>query len=192
MKDSRRYRYAGWSAIVSAAASIAGLVTLILLFSLGEPWGTINDISSVIQALSTLPVLLALDRTHRVAAPNMSLAAFLIGALGMLVAAVSQTLLIVRVIPFAQTAVISPVAFGVLGIPLIWYGSREYAGAMMPRRLALLSITTGVGFVVLLVGVVVGGQQNPLTAIGGLIAGILYPVWAFWFGRILLSGNSAV
>ena len=192
MKNAKLSRYAGWSAIVSAVASIVGLVTLIMFFSLGQPWGTINDISSVVQALSILPVLLALHRLHSLDAPVVSLAAFGIGVLGMLIAAVWQTLLIIGVITFAQTAVISPIAFGVLGISLILYGYRIYRNGMLPRKLALLSLITGAGFVTLIVGVILGGQEHPLSAIGGLIAAIGYPIWAVWFGRILLSGRLAV
>lgn len=53
-------RYAGWSAYLSTAATIIGFVTLIVFFSVGEPFGTINDISSVILALSLLPLAVAL------------------------------------------------------------------------------------------------------------------------------------
>jgi hypothetical protein len=181
--------YAGPSALVSAIASIVGLVTLIIFFSLGEPWGTINDMASVVQALSTLPVLLFLYRLHQQEAPILSLAAFVIGAIGMLIAIVFQSLLILRVITFAQTAVASPVGFGLLGIPLLWFGYRDFLSGTMPRGVALLGILTGAGFVALMAGVLLGGQEHPLTAIGGLIAGIGYPVWAIWLGRILLSGR---
>ncbi|SRR5258707_15515046 len=189
MTHAKLSGYAGWSALVSAIASILGLVTLIVFFSLGEPWGTINDISSVVQALSILPVLLVLYRLQRDEAPFISLAVFGIGVFGMLIAIVFQSLLIIRVITFAQTAVVSPVAFGLLGIPLLWYGYRAYASGTLPRGLALLSMLAGAGFVALIIGVILGGQEHPLTAIGGLIAGVCYPVWAVWLGRILLSGR---
>jgi hypothetical protein len=189
MTNTKLSRYGGWSALASAIASIVGLVTLIMLFTLGQPWGTINDIASVVQALSILPVLLVLHRLYHRDAPTVSLAAFSMGVLGMLVAILFQTLLIIGVITFTQTAVISPLAFGLLGIPLMFYGNRAYVSGTLPRGLALLSLITGAGFVALIAGVILGGQEHPLTAIGGLIAAICYPIWATWFGRILLSGR---
>jgi hypothetical protein len=192
MTNAELSRYAGPSALVSAVASIVGLVTLIIFFSLGEPWGTINDIASVLQALSVLPVLFLLYRMHRHEVPIVSLAALATGMIGMLIAIVFQSLLIMRVITFAQTAVASPVGFGLLGIPLLWYGYRDFLGGMLPRGAALLSMLTGAGFVALIVGVLLGGQEHPLATIGGLIAGIGYPVWAIWLGRILLFGRISV
>jgi putative transposase len=49
---------------VSAAALIIGFVTLILFFSLDEPFGTINDIASVFQVLFMTPLALGLYRIN--------------------------------------------------------------------------------------------------------------------------------
>jgi hypothetical protein len=42
---------AGWAAYLSAAATITTFVTGILFFSVGQPWGTIDDAASVFQVL---------------------------------------------------------------------------------------------------------------------------------------------
>ena len=72
-------RFAGWSAYLSAAATIIGFVTLILFFSVGQPFGTINDVSSIIIALAILPVLFALHKFHYTFAPVVSLGALILG-----------------------------------------------------------------------------------------------------------------
>ena len=189
MTNAELSRYAGWSALVSAIATVLGLVTLIMFFALGQPWGTINDITSVVLAFSLLPVLLMLHRLHRRNAPTISFATFIIGVLAMLIAVVFQTLLIIRVITFAQTAIIVPVAFGLFGATLMVYGYFARANGSLPRRLAFLSIIAGAGYVVVIVGFILGGQEHPLAAIGGLTAVSCYPIWAIWFGRIILSGR---
>lgn len=189
MTSSELSRYAGWSAYLSAIATILGFVTLIAFFIMGQPFGTINDITSVVIALSTLLILFALYQLHRPIAPTASLAAFVIGVIAMLVAALFQTLLVIRVIAYAQTAVIVPVAFGLFGASLMAYGYLAQANGLLPRRLALLSIIAGAGYVVVIIGFILGGQDHPLAAIGGLTALICYPIWAVWFGRILLSGK---
>jgi hypothetical protein len=188
MLNSELYRYAAWSTFLSAIMTILGLVTLMIFFTLGEPWGTLNDITSVILALSIIPVLLILHRLHRHDAPNISLVTLVIGVIAMIVAAVFQTLLIIKVIAFAQTAVVVPVAFGVFGASLMIYGYLARANESLPSILALLSIIAGAGYVLVILGFIIGGQEHPLTVIGGLTALICYPIWAIWFGRIILSG----
>lgn len=178
---------AGWSALVSAIATILGLVTLIIFFALGQPWGTINDITSVVLALSLLPVLLALHRLHRHNAPAISLAILILSMVALLVVVAFQTLLISGTITFAQTAVVVPVAFGVFGAALVVYGGFAYVDGLLPRRLALLSIAAGIGYIAVIVGFILGGQEHPLAVIGGLMAVICYPIWAIWFGRMILA-----
>ncbi len=189
MANAELSRYAGWSALASTIATILGLVTFIMFFTLGQPWGTINDLTSVVLALSILPVLLVLHHLHRLDAPIISLATFVISFFAMLVALVFQTLLIIRVMAYAQTAVVVPVSFGLFGAALMVYGYLARAIGSLPRRLALLSILAGAGYVVVIAGIILGGQEHPLAAIGGLTAVICYPIWAILFGRILLSGR---
>jgi hypothetical protein len=184
--------YAGWSAIVSTIATVVGFVTLIIFFSLGQPWGTFNDFASVILAISLLPVLLALYYLHRQNAPVITLAVLVVGILALLVAAVYQLLLIFRVIEFAQTAVIVPTAFGLFGAALVVYSALARAHGSLPNGLALLGMAAGVSYVLVIVGFILGGQEHPLTAIGGLSAVITYPIFAIWFGRILLLGLTPV
>ncbi len=189
MTNAELFRYAGWSAFASAIATVLGLVTLIMFFTLGQPWGTVNDISSVVLALSILPVLLVLHRLHRRDAPTISLAAFVMGVLAMLIAVVFQTLLIIGAIAFAQTRVVVPVAFGLFGMSLMVYGYLARAHEALPRRLAVLSIIAGASYIAVIAGFILGGQEHPLAAIGGLTAVVCYPIWAIWFGRILLAGR---
>jgi len=189
MSNTSLSRFAGWSTLVSALATILGLVTLLIFFSQGEPWGTLNDITSVILALSLLPVLLMLHRLNRGDTPNISLAALVMGVIAMLVAAVFQSLLIIKVITFAQTAILVPAAFGLFGVSLMVLGFLSRANTSIPPRWILLSIIAGAGYVLVIAGIMVGGQEHPLAAMGGLIAVIGYSIWAIWFSRLLLSGK---
>jgi hypothetical protein len=42
---------AGWSALLAAVATVVGASTLVLFFTRGEPWGRLNDASSVVLLL---------------------------------------------------------------------------------------------------------------------------------------------
>lgn len=181
-------RYAGWSAFLSGVATVLGIATLIAFFAVGEPFGTLNDILSIVIALSIIVILFGLDRLHRSVAPIVSLVVLIIGVIAMLVAVVFQTLLIFRVIEFAQTAVIVPLAFGVFGAALMIYNYLSLADQLLPGRLAILGMIAGAGYVLVITGFLLDPEGGHLlTTIGGLITVIGYPIWAIWLGRVLLS-----
>ena len=189
MEKYSLFRIAGWSAYVSAVATIAGAVTLILFFSVGAPFGVINDVTSVIGSLVIIPILFALHQLHRSRAPAASLGALIVGAIAMLVAAGLQTLLVLKIITFEQTAVTVPSAYGVVGLSLIAFNYLAYAHASFPRKLAVWGIAAGIGYVLVITGFLLGGENHPLTYIGGALAVIAYPIWAFWLGRVWLKFN---
>ena len=190
MSNAKLSRYAGWSAIVSAIMTILGLVTLLIFFAQGEPWGTLNDITSVILALSLLPVLLMLYRLHRREAPTIILCTLIIGVIALLAAVIVQSLLIIKVLTYDQTAILAPSAFGLFGATLMVFGFLGRSNASLPRRLIWLSIIAGAGYVLVITGFILGGQAHPLATIGGLMAVLGYPIWAIWFGRLVLSGEA--
>ena len=180
-------RFAGWSAYLSAAATIIGFVTLILFFSVGQPFGTINDISSIVIALAILPVLVALHKLHHTFAPVVSLGALIIGIVSALTAALLQILFVFKVIPGNLSGEIVTMAFGVFGIALALFNYLAYSNKSFSLKFAIWGIVAGVGYVLVALGFLLGGQDHPLTYVGGLAAVVAYPVWAIWFGKHLLS-----
>ena len=186
MDKSSLFRLVGWSAYVSAAATIIGAVTLVIFFSVGDPFGIMNDISSVIIGLTGIVILFALYQLHRSIAPVMSLVAFVIGALAMLTAAVLQMLLVAIRMDFG---VITTYMFGVFGASLIIYGYLVLVNETLPRALGWWGIVAGLGYVLVVTGFIVSGPNHPLTYVGGLVSVIAYPTWAIWLGRVLLKPN---
>jgi hypothetical protein len=183
-------RFTGWSAYLSAAATILGIATLFAFFALGEPFGTLNDIFSIVIAFTMIVILLKLHRLHRLSASVVSRIILIIGTIAMLVAIVFQTLLILRIIEFAQTAFIVPLTFGVFGAALVVYSSLSLTGPSLPRGLSALGIIAGAGYGLVITGFILNSEgEHPLSLIGGLITVIGYPIWAIWFGRLLLSGR---
>lgn len=185
-------RFAGWAAYVSGITTVLGVVTLFAFFAVGEPFGTINDLSSIVIALSMIVILFELDSLHRPVAPVVSLVVLIIGVIAMLVAVVFQTLLVLQVIEFAQTAVIVPLAFGVFGAALMIYSYLSLTSQSLPRGLAVLGIIAGASYILVITGFFLNPEgEHPLTIIGGLLILIGYPIWAIWFGRLLLAGRLA-
>jgi hypothetical protein len=181
--------FIGWSAYVSAAANILGFVTLLAFFAVGEPFGVINDLTTVILGLSMVPLAFVLHKRHQRAAPRLSFGTFVIGVLAMVSAAVLQALLVLGLVRFELTLVAVPIAFGVIGVWLVLNSYLGRSSGTLPKGLIRVGIAAGGGFVLVTIGVLLGGPQHPLAAVGGLTAVICYPVWAVWFGRLLLSGR---
>jgi hypothetical protein len=165
------------------------LVTGILFFTRGEPFGRINDASSVLQMLFMLPIAVAIFLLIRPMAFGLALLSAVVGVAGMLVAAVLQALLVFGIVAYGQTirAVLS--AGGAVGLWLLATNLYVLTAGVAPGGLGVLGVLAGVGYVLTVVGFRLGGQQHPLFYIGAFLGVLGYSVWAIWLGRLLLSGR---
>ena len=179
----------GWAAYLSAAATIVTFVTGILFFTAGQPFGTIQDTSSALQVLLMPPISLVLYALFRPYAPALSLLATAVGIAGMLVAGVLQVLLVFRAVQFEPTIRTTLTAGGAIGVWLVLVAALSLTGGILSRGLAWSGIVAGGGYILLVFGFWLGGQQHPLFWTGSLAAVAGYAVWAIWLGHALLSGS---
>lgn len=177
----------GWFAYFSAAATILTFITGILFFAVGGSFGKINDICSVFQMLFMIPLAILFFRIFSAITPLFGLMAAIFGILGMLTAAFGQTLLVFGRIDFQASVKFFP-AGAAIGVWLIVISFLATGGGQLPDLLAWIGISAGVGYIVMVIGFLLGGQQNVLFYIGSLIVGVGYPVWAIWLGRLLAAG----
>jgi hypothetical protein len=184
------FTYAGWCAYVSATATIVTFVSAILFFTLGQPFGTLNDIASVFQLIFMLPLALILYRLLGSYSRSLSFLAAVLGVCGILVAGAVQSLLVAGVITYQQT--VPFFSFGsAIGGWLMLSSYLSLSSHLLPRRLAWAGVLAGVGYVLTVAGFLLGGYQNPVFYAGGLLTVISYSTWAFWLGRVFLAGNPA-
>jgi hypothetical protein len=186
MTKSPLFRYAGWSAYVSAAATVVVFVTAILFFAGGGPFGILNDISSVFQVLFMLPVALALYQLLRPSAQFLNTVALATGIVGMLVSGFGQSLLVFGIITYQQSLLFFP-AGAAIGIWLVLANVQALSSELLPRGLAWAGVLSGASYILTVAGFLLGGQQSPFFYMGGLVLVIAYPIWAIWLGRMLLS-----
>lgn len=175
----------GWLAYLGSAATVLTFVTGILFFSVGKPFGKINDISSVFQVLLMIPLAIVLFQLWPSGLVGLLAAA--VGILGMLISAVGQSLLVLGRIDFEGSTRFFP-AGAAIGVWLILICALALGRDQLPELFSWLGILAGIGYILTVIGFLWGGQQNALFYLGGLMLGIGYPVWAFWLGRLLLSG----
>jgi hypothetical protein len=95
------------------------------------------------------------------------------------------------VITYQQTVPFFP-SGAAIGGWLMLNGYLTLTNQLLPRPLAWASLLAGVGYVVTVAGFLLGGYQNPLFFAGGLLTVISYPTWAFWLGRVFVSGDGEV
>jgi hypothetical protein len=173
-----------WCAYLSAAATLLTFITGVLFFTVGEPFGVMNDISSVFQVLLMVPLTVAVVQLSPVGYRAPAIAAAVVGIGGMLVTAVGQTLLVLRRIDFQTSLRFTP-GGAAIGMWLIAVSLLALAGGYLPQGLVWIGIAAGVGYVATVVGFLMGGQKHPLFYAGGVVMAIGYPIWAIWLGRFL-------
>jgi hypothetical protein len=179
----------GWSAILSAVATLGTLITGILFFTVDEKFGRTNDILSVVQVLLMLPVAMAMYRLTHSAASIQALSGTVMGGIGMIVTAVLQVLLVLRVVSFEQTIATVLTAGAVIGVWLVWSNALASRAGALPWGLAVFGIVAGAGYIMICGGFFLGRQQHPLFYAGSGLAVVGYVVWATWIWRLLRTSS---
>jgi hypothetical protein len=179
---------AGWSAIAAAILTVTGLVTLLAFFGTrSELLGALNDLNTIVMALVTVPVALAL---HPVAArTSASLATIAVGAnvLGVVLAAGFRALLVTRIMTFEATLATITVGNGLIGVWLLATATLMLVASAVPSPLGWLGIAGGAGLALASLGFPLLGREHPLIAIAGLVALIGLVGFYTWTGLLLLQ-----
>ncbi len=142
------------------------LALLGAFFMRGEPFGKLNDAAIVIQYALALPLVLALHGLLRSQSQRLSIAALLLGVIGIAAIAILQVLLIVRVLSFAQEVLpVCAALFLIFGGWLLITGHLARSLPNLPRSMVMCFV-------------------------GWTYLG--YPIWAFWLARRLVATSPTV
>ena len=183
MTVERNFRYAGWSAYVSAAAMI--LSAILPAAEMGGVFETLGAVSTLRLALSMLPIALVLHRIYRVSKPALSTVVMIVGAAIMLAVAGVEVLRLFGAVGLEATT-------GVVGIWLLLVGYLSYTTGALPQESAWLSLAAGAGSILVTFGFLVSNPLPLWGAVAGLVFVVAYTIWAIWLGRLLLSGKLTV
>lgn len=178
-------RLTPWFAILSATSWLIALVTIALFFSSGQPWGTINDVASLVQWAAAIPLVIGIHQSQSAHA-FVSLCVAVVGLAALIVACVLTILLLAQVLTFQQQGTPTAVAGGVYGLWLVLAAALWFGGSPLPGPLLVLMAVAGIGTVVGIVGFVGFGSSHWLTYAGGVVGGLAYPAWGYWLGILLL------
>jgi len=150
-----------------------------------------RDAATVFQFLFLIPVALALHRVLSERAPGLSLAVTIAAVLVMAAIAVMQAALVLGFVRFEQTLRPILVLGEVLGIWWLATGILALNQPGFPTGWAWTGIVTGLSYNAIAIGFWIGGQQNPLAAVGFVVGAISSSIWTFWIGWLLSSGQLA-
>ena len=201
--------YAGWSSIIGGIVGVIGFIALILLFVVGEPFGTINDILAIPVAILMLPLVFALYRLNEPQHGIVSLVALVAGMSGFAATAVGSVLLVSGRISFEQSLVSGIGGFGLIGLWVLLNSLLGLLGHTLPRGIALSGVMLGIiptlalpfalrpEELALTLGAM-AGQSSPAVRLSPLVyllftlgfvsyAGL--PVWFIWIRRAILNGR---
>lgn len=189
MNQSTLSNLAGWSAVINGATSIISTVTIAIYFAIGGPWGTINDSNSVFWILSFIPIAILFYRMHQAISGPLNMLATGVGFAGMITFAISQSLLAIGLVQFEQTFTLVLTMTGLVGSWLFLQGLLARRNQILPAKLIWLMIAYGISFILGMIGFLIGSWENPLALVGFLFQAIIGPIWAFYLGKVLLSGH---
>lgn len=194
----------GWSAITNGVFAIIGVVFLMIFFVKGEPFGTLNDLTSLPWVLAFLPVLWSFYLLGTDGYKSISIVALVAGIIGLLGVFVLQLMLILKVITIFQQTYYITSAFGAIGVWMVIASKIGQTENFISPALGNFGIALGVGWILATVFVWIGGfppadsvssisdmsQFSAVTIIGVSLIFLGYfvqPIWAIWLGRFLTS-----
>lgn len=186
----RIVRRAVVAAYVAAAAGLAATITILLFFWIGQPWGTLNDVALLVMTAAIPVLMLAFWELGGLTPTPLALAAQVSGWIAVVVWVVTHALFIAGVVDFdydrAATGALAVESVALVVIGLWIAGANLLAGPWL-NTIRWFGVAAGLGFVLLPLGMLMGGLDHPLTYAGGVGYSIVFPVWAFLMGRHLAT-----
>ncbi|HEY8921968.1 MAG TPA: hypothetical protein VIN32_04990, partial [Candidatus Limnocylindria bacterium] len=154
------------------------------------PWGTLNDIALLVATLAIPPLMLAFWELGGLTPTPLAVVAQVSGWIAVIVWCVTHAVFIAGALPFdyeqpaAGGLAVEWVALIVIGL---WIAGANLLAGPWLNAIRWFGMAAGLGFVMLPLGMLIGGVNHPLIYAGGVGYSIVFPVWAFLMGRHLTA-----
>jgi len=190
----------GWLAIAIGTVTLLGIVSLILFFTVGGNFGTLNDVCNGVEAILSAVLAWALHPFYRAQSARLSGLALIAACVGALIATIGSALIIFDITGWYLAGLYTMFGYALFGMWLFALNRMALRGLWLPRHLAQLGLLTAVCMAIgFLAGPgILGGVDDAEAApwfvnlglLGSLGWMFLYPFWCLWLGRLVVS-NSA-
>jgi hypothetical protein len=186
----------GWTAVAAGAVALIGLAFIILFTTIGQPFGTLNDLCIGLAAIFSGILAWLLYPAHHASSPHLSLLALILALAGALVVVAGSALVISGVTGWFLAGLYMTAGNALIGLWLLALSYSARLSHPWPDGLVVFGLVVGAILAVGLAAVpgIVRGIDAQDSApwfvnagfVGGLGWMILYPIWCIWLGRTLL------
>lgn len=183
----------------------AGVVTLIsvaslaLFYTVGKPFGAINDWTVGLSGLVSGMLAWATQRRAIVRGPRSATVSTGAAVVGAAIVVAGSALVISRTTGFVLAGLVESLGYALIGLWLVALNRSIGSASGWPRRLRTLGLAAGsvMGLGLVAVPGILMGLDDADTApgwiwiafIGWLGIFLLYPIWSIWFGTVLRRGG---
>jgi len=185
---------------VAAATGVVGLlalVTIVLFFTIGQPFGTINDYCIGLTAILSVVLVWMLYPQHHALSPILSQVLLVVALIGAIVAVVGVVLTISGKTGFYLSGMYMAAGNALIGLWLLGINHSALSGNPWSHNLAILGLVSGVFLALGLVAIpgifrgidtkeYVFSTYNMIWGTSFLGSFVLYPIWCILLGRFLL------
>ena len=188
-------RTVGWMAISTGIVGILGVVFLLLFFSIGQPFGTLNDIFGGLLAITSGILAWSMYLEYH-ARSSGGLVALIVALVGVVIAVIGSVLVIFKFTGWVLAGFYSGVGFALIGLWLAMFCYSLLRSSVLPHNLIIFGFVIGVLMALGLISIlgIVSGIDSMDSIpwylnIGfvGFFGTFLYLIWAIWLWRTLLS-----
>ena len=194
-----------WVALATGVMGLLALAFIILFFTMGQPFGTINDICIGLTAILSVFLAWMLYPQYHAQSPLLSQIALPIALFGALVVCIGSVLVIFGITSWFLAGLYMAAGNALIGLWLLGLNYSAQYTDNWSHGLVIFGIVVGVIMALGLAaipGMLRGIDEwnsapwyvNYVGQTGALGWLVLYPVWCIWLGRSVLSiigSNSA-
>lgn len=187
----------GWMAITTAATAVLALVFIGLMAAVHPFFGTLNDIFNGLLGILLAVLAWMLYAEHHAKTPPGSQIALILAVVGAVIAVIGSVLVIFKYTGWVLAGFYTSIGDAIIGLWLAMFCYAMLRNTAFPHNLMTFGLVTGILMAVGLISVL--GITTGIDSIeslpwylnvgylGYVGTYILYPIWAIWLGRVLLS-----
>lgn len=186
----------GWIAIATGVSAILAAIFLILLYTVNESFGEVNDGFNAVIGILSAVLAWMLYAEHHAKSPLMSQIALALAVAGAIFTIIGSTLIIFGFTGFVLAGLYSAMGNALIGLWLAAFCYSLRRGDALAHNLVIFGIVAGALMAIGLLGVpgIFAGidsmESMPwylyVAFLGWLGTYLLYPIWTIWLGRNLL------
>jgi hypothetical protein len=187
----------GRLAIVTGVAGLLALALLILLFVVGQPFGTLNDIFIALTAILSAGLAWVLYSQHQAHSSGLSQIGLVLALVGAAVVAIGSVLVVLGIAGWFLAGLYMAAGNALIGVWVLTLNCAARQSNSLPDNLAIFGIVVGIVMILGLAAMPgIFSRMDSWDAApwyvsyigqsGALGYLVLYPIWCVWLGRTLL------